>query len=182
MNYSQFSQFQYDKYCQYLSDRDGVSLKYFKGTELGTRFWIDVRGCFNGESLNTSHMLEIFGKYCDQEPNMLQQRILDIVEQDKDVWESVGRVVLSMKFTIMEDWIDDMRDTNCQCDEFMLYVLSRVHCCHTRVYTLKCPWSTVDSELMLTVNKLHSACDIHLVYLGSHIYGELHLLPMSTFP
>ena len=66
--YSQFSQFQYDRYCQYLSDRDGISLEYFQSTELGMQYWIDIHRCFNGKSLNTNNMLEIFGRHCDQDP------------------------------------------------------------------------------------------------------------------
>ena len=57
---SQLNQYQYDRYCQYLSDRDGVSLDYFKRTELGTRFWIDVRWCFVVNVLNPNHLLENF--------------------------------------------------------------------------------------------------------------------------
>ena len=180
--FSQFNQIKYDKYCQYLIDCDSVSLDYFKSTELGLRYWIDLCRCFVNDQLNANHVLEIFSKYSDQDPEILWQCVLDIVEQDQEIWKSVGRVVLSMKFTTLDDWIKDMRSSTCQCDEFMLFVLSRIHCQHTIVYTYKCPWSTIDSDLPLTPDELHSACDVHLVYLGSYIFGELRLSPMCTAP
>ena len=64
----------------------------------------------------------------------------------------------------------------------MLYMLSRVHCCHSIVYMLKWPWTTIDTDTAIMEDELHSACDVQLVYLGGQIYGGLRLLPMSVAP
>ena len=104
---------------------------------MGSPFWIDARRCFVNDQLNPNHLLEIFGKLSDQDPVVLRQSVLDIVEQDRDMWENIGRVVLSMKFMNLDTWMESMRDTRFQCDEFKLFVLSRVHCHHSIVYTLK---------------------------------------------
>ena len=98
------------------------------------------------------------------------------------MWESIGRVVLSMKFMNLDTWMESMRDAQYQCDEFMLYVLSRVHCHHSIVYTLKWSWTTIDSDTPIKEDEIHSAYDIQLVYLGGQIYSKLKLLPITVAP
>ena len=71
---SLFSHSNYKEYCQYLTERDAVSLEHFGNTMLGKSFWIDVRRCFNQSGLNTSHVLEIFGQFSDQNPEDLRER------------------------------------------------------------------------------------------------------------
>ena len=75
-----------------------------------------------------------------------------------------------------------MHKPTSHCDEFMLLVLCHIHCHHAVVYMLKRPWSSVDSDVSLSPDELHIDCDIHLIYLGEHIYGELQLLLMLTVP
>ena len=77
---------------------------------MGSRFWIDVRTCFINNQLNPNHLLEIFGKFSDQDPVLLRQMVLDIVKQDRDMWENIGRVVLSMKFMNLDSWLESMRN------------------------------------------------------------------------
>ena len=72
-----------------------------------------------------------------------------------------------------------MRQPSSQCNEFMLLILCRIHCRHVIVYTQKRPWTSIDSDLALSPEDLHNICDLHLAYLGGHIYGEV--CPHSMF-
>ena len=108
--FSLFNQYRYSRYCQYLSDCDSVSLQYFKSTEMGSPLWTDTRWCFINDQLNPNHLLEIFGRFSDKDLAILRQRVLDMVEQESNMWESIGRVVLSMKFLNLNNWIKSMRD------------------------------------------------------------------------
>ena len=64
----------------------------------------------------------------------------------------------------------------------MLYVLSRLFYRHTLVHTLNRTWSTMYTDSPLDAESLHDKCDIHLVYLGEYMYGELRPLPMIPPP
>ena len=132
---SLFSHSNYKEYCQYLTERDAVSLEQFGNTMLGKSFWIDVRRCFNQSGLNTSHVLEIFGQFSDQSPEDLRERVVNIVKEDTKYWDHLGTVVLQMKWMSLEYWLEMMSKPDCMCDELMLFVLNRIHCRHTVVYT-----------------------------------------------
>ena len=179
---SLFSHSNYKEYCQYLTERDAVSLEHFGNTMLGKSFWIDVRRCFNQSGLNTSHVLEIFGQFSDQNPEDLRERVINIVKEDTKHWDHLGTVVLQMKLMSLEHWLEMMSKPDCMCDELMLFVLNRIHCRHTVVYTRNRSWSTVHSTTPLSEDELHRECHVHLVYLGNYIFGELRHLPMLPFP
>ena len=97
---------------------------------MGSRYWIDVYRCFIGNELNHDHLLDIFCVYSGTNPATLRSRILDVMEEEALLWETVGRVVLTMKMTTLSDWIAHMRQPTSQCDEFMLLILCRIHCRH----------------------------------------------------
>ena len=76
---------------------------------MGARYWVDVCRCFVGVELNHNHLLDIFCAYSGTDPSTLRSCILEVVEEEATLWESVGRVVLAMKMTTLKDWIDKMR-------------------------------------------------------------------------
>ena len=45
---------------------------------------------------------------------------------------------------------------------------------------MKRPWTMVFSSMVPDIESLQSVCNIHLVYLGEHLYGELRPLPMTA--
>ena len=179
---SSFNRYSYNRYCQYLTESDAVNYEHFSRTDLGKSFWIDLRRCFNSSGANPNHVLEIFGQFSAVEADILRQQVLDIVKEESDSWESAGRVVLNMKFTTLDMWLDNMEKPTTHCDEFMLYVLNKIHYRHTVVYTKNRSWSTVHVEEPMSPEELHRVCDVHLVYLGEQTYRELRRLPMVPGP
>ena len=177
-----FTVTKYQEYCSYLSDRDVVSLAVFKNSELSQKYWLDVCRCFVGDQVNTDHVLKLFCDYCEMQPSELREKVLDNVKREYKFWDHAGSMVLHMKWMTLSEWITQMEWPTSICDEFMLYVLSRLFYRHTMVHTLKGTWSTVHTDNPLDVESLHDKCDIHLVYLGEYMYGELRPLPMTPPP
>ena len=164
------------------SDRDGISLDYFKTSEMGKKYWKDVCRRFSGFEVNPNHVLEHFCKFSDTDPNCLCKQISDIVCEEHALWESTGHIVLWMKTFTLSDWVEHMCEPNTRCDELMLFALSRIHCRHSVVHRHKQPWTTVNDEAMPINDGLFDLCEVQLVYLGEHIYGELCLLPILPAP
>ena len=180
--YDKITKFGFKDYCECISDADGVSLTSFKTSEMGVTHWIDIRWCFIGKEVNNSHMLELFCKYTGSDPFTLRAKILDVVQEEFEFWEKIGSVVLALKETNLTSWIKYMRLPYARCDEFMLYIFSRIHYRHAIVYTLKRPWTTVHCNAGFSFETLPDLCNIHPVYLGEHLYGELRPLLMSSAP
>ena len=62
------------------------------------------------------------------------------------------------------------------CDELFVFALSKAHYCHTIVYNHKRAWCTIQCFEHLSEEALHAACNLHLIYLGQDVYGEVVLL------
>ena len=182
---SALTQNQYCEYVQCLSERDTVNFQTFQFTPMGKMFWIDIRRCFTSDGkLNQNHVLELFCEFSGFEPDELRKRVMSIMTSDKDLslWQHVGRVVTGLNFVSYEAWVEHMKVNSTPCDELLLYVLNRIHCRHTVVYTANRAWSTLKPESNITTDDLLSICDLRLVYLGNKTFGELKRLPMCAPP
>ena len=179
---NKFSDDDYVEYVRYLNNRDAVSITQFYQSELGKYFWIDVRRCFNVERLNPNHVLEMFSVFSSMEASVLRETALKLMKSEVPFWKHASSVVMQMNFITYEEWCAAMEHENCMCDEFMIYVLSRLHYRHTLVYTANRLWCTMKLSEELDRSELHSKCDLHLVYLGNNTYGELKRKPTTPAP
>ena len=160
---SYFNKYKYTEYCSYLNDSDAVSSEYFQGSVLSETYWVDVRSCFVNNVINCNHVLELFCKYSETEPNELRAEVLREVKSEKDIWDHIGHVELAMRAVTIDEWITCMELQRTQCDELMLYMLKRIHCRHSVVYTMKHSWTTVSSDDYSTEVDLYNKCDTKLV-------------------
>ena len=142
--------------------------------------WLDVRWCFINGRFNPNHVLEIFTKYSDMETDDLRECVLDLVEQDTKYWMHVSSVVLLMKAIDFKTWLSMMRVTICAVDELMLFILCKIHDRHAMVFTDSKLWSTIEEGHQLSLDELYNISDIHLLYLGQDMYGELKSLHNET--
>ena len=104
----------------------------------GKDYWIDLCRCFTSNGvLNQNHVLEIFSEYSGFPPDELRQKIIAIMknESEQSAWTHAGRVVNDMNFRTHEAWIEYMSENSTPCNKLMLYVLNRIHCRHTVVFT-----------------------------------------------
>ena len=151
-------------------------------SNLGCYYWIDIRRCFVVEQLNPNHVLEMFGTFSYFEPDTLCRTAMNMLEDELDYWKHASTVVTQMNFITFDEWCDSMKHENCMCDELMIYILSRLHYCHTIIYTANRPWCTLQNSADMDITELHSKCDLHLVYLGNNTYGQLKHKPMMPAP
>ena len=174
----------YCEYVQCLSERDAVNIQTFQYTPMGKNYWIDLRRCFINSKPNQNHVLELFGEFSGFEPSELRQRAVTILSSETEIpyWSHAGSVLLGLNFMSYSNWLKYMSEDSSPCDELMLYVLNRIHCRHTVVYTSNRIWTTVQADNKLTEEDLMSICDLRLVYLGNKIFGELKKLPMCAPP
>ena len=58
-------------------------------------------------------------------------------------------------------------------DKLMIYALLRTYQRQTVVFTSRGFWMTLRSDDPISVNRIMEICDIKLLYVGLHMYGEL---------
>ena len=158
-----FARTNYCEYVQCLSECDAVNIQTFEYTPMGKEYCIDLRRCFTDNGvLNQNHVLEMFGEYSGFPPNELRQKIMEIMKSDSEqsVWIHAGRVVNEMNFRTHEAWIEFMSEDSTPCDELMLYMLNRIHCRHTVVFTANRAWSTVKPD----TTSLSKTCSVFVIY------------------
>ena len=177
-----FDETEYNEYVRHLSSRDAVSITQFMRSKLGQHYWIDIHRCFIVEQLNPNHVLEMFGIFSDLDAPTLWDTALNMMMDEFDYWKHAGTIVTQMNFMTFEEWYNSMKQDNCMCDELMVYILRRLHYRHTIIYTSNRPWCTLQNSLNMDITELHSKCDLHLVYLGNNMYGQLKRKPMTPVP
>ena len=89
-----------------------------------------------------------------------------------------------MNFISLDKWVEIMEMSTACGDELMLFALNVLYCRHTVVYNENIVWTTVNdaSSSNMDVSELHDIYDVHLVFLGDYIFGELKRKPMLPSP
>ena len=126
-------------------------------------------------------MLEMFGVYSNMEPSVLHEAAINMMKENESYWEHCGSLTTQMNFVTYSEWKTNMSKDTTMCDEFFIFVLSKLHYRHTLIYTANRLWSTMRAGSM-DRSELHSKSDLHLVYLGNNTYGELRRKPMMPAP
>ena len=180
--YSLFLTQNYCEYVQCLHDCDVVNCSLFQELTLGKIYWLDTRNTLLNGRANPDHMFQLFRKFSDEDPDCVRQCMIDIILEEPSKWQCAGHVSLQLNLLNIGEWCELMKQPHVSCDKLMLYVLSVVHSRHTIVYTAKCILTTINNINSLSVPELHSVCDVHLVFLGNHMYGKLKHHPLLTAP
>ena len=106
--------------------------------------------------------------------------MLDLVKEDRDHWVHVASIVLPLRPQNFDEWFVSMENMTMACDEFFLFILSRMHYQHTVVYMMKRSWTTLCVYGSMSEEEIHAACDLHLIYLGQDVYGQMVLTIMPS--
>ena len=149
---------------------------------MGKHYWIDIRHCFTVEQLNPNNVLEYFSTFSSLDPVTLCSTVIEMIPEERPYWTHASAVVCQMNFITFDEWETMMQKDNCMCDELMVFMLSRMHYCHTMIYTANRVWCTIRNIEGMDNSEIHSKCDIHLVYLGNNTYSELKRKPMTPAP
>ena len=152
----------------------------FNKLTISENHYIGIRHCFVEGVFNPLQVLDYFSRYSGLNCLELRKQILDIMKQDRDHWVHISSVVLPLRPQGFDEWMSYMENPLNPCDELFLFALRKTHFHHTVVYNHKRAWCTVQSFEYLTADELHAACDLHLIYLGQDVYGEI--LPLIEIP
>ena len=106
--------------------------------------------------------------------------MLNLIKAEYDLYNSVGRVVLSIRGCDLDTGLEEMDCSECVPDELMLYALSRAYNRHTAVICKDRIWTTLEITEMMTCEDILNACHVHLVYIDSSVFAELKPLPFKS--
>ena len=178
--YSELSPYKFRRHITCLSKQDYLSPVKFHKSELGQRYWIDIRNVYKNRSINANHLYEYFGNFSNHSGRKVRQILGNLIEVNDKFYRSVGLIVLDMHATSYETWMESVGDETAYADELVLYSLCKLYDRHAMVYCNSHNWSTIDPTNPMDAAELHNACQIQLVYLSLGIFGELKWSPFVT--
>ena len=152
----------------------------FHKSDLGQRYWIDIRNVYKNHGINANHLYEYFGKFSDHTGSEVRQILGNLIDVNDKFHQSVRLIVLDMHATSYETWMESVGDKTAYADELVLYSLCKLYDRHAMVYCNGCNWSTIDPTNPMDAAELHNACQIQLVYLSPGIFSELKWHPFVT--
>ena len=168
------SPYPYRRYIQYISANDATTEEDFTRMEISKRYSIDKSRCYKKDgSRNASGLLDLFGSFTNESARVIRKDIVQRVELENGLYASVGQIALGMRKLSIKDWCTEMLDRNHFPDETCIYALSRTFNRHTLVLCRTRYWTTLEATSPMTEDDLFSACNIHLIYLGCSLFGEL---------
>ena len=159
--------------------RDAVDSETFDSMAISTTHWIDVCNSYNGILINAEYLYEIFGAFSSKDSVTVRASIIKLIRAEYEFYASVGCVVLGIRGCNLDEWLEEMETPETIPDELMLYALSRAYNRHTLVFFKHRIWTTIEITEPMDEMALMSACNLHLVYDGEGVYGELKIKPFK---
>ena len=169
----------------HLTNRDILTQKVFPHMPLSQTYWLDTRRCYNQQKKNSQKLFEIFGSFNDEPANQVRSAMITHIKAERDFYSLVGDQHLKKLKLSIDEWLGLMHSDSVFGDELMLYALARTYQWHVVVFTSKRCWSTVGLDEPITGACLLEICEVHLLYIGQHMYGELNyicLYPSRVWP
>ena len=170
---SLISKYPYRKLISYIASRDAMTDELFMTHEISQTYWIDHQNSYKARRRHSNFIFDLFGAFSRETGAEVRQDILNRIMMEKELYDSVGHIVLAMRGCDLETWCEEMSDENQFPDELLIYALSRTYNRHTLVMCNHWYWSTVESKEVLSEMELFDACHVHLIYLGNGVFGEL---------
>ena len=99
------------------------------------------------------------------------------IVKDKELYKNVEQEHLRRLKIDIDSWIKLMSSDSVFGDELMIFALSRTYQRQSVVFTSRGFWTTLGSDDPISVNRILEICDIKLLYVGLHMYGELRRKP-----
>ena len=88
---------------------------------------MDTRKCYKQRRKNSQQIFEIFGAFNEENLSQVRENIVKLIQQEKDIYSSVGQHHLRRSKLSIEKWIMLMSSDSVFGDELMLYALSRTY-------------------------------------------------------
>ena len=143
-------------------------------------YWIDRRNSYKERRRHSNFIFDLFGAFSNETGVEVRRDILNRINMERELYASVGHIVLAMRGCDLDTWCEEMSDENQFPDELLIYTLSHTYNHHTLVMCKNQYWSTVESNDVLSEAELFKACHVHLIYLGNGVFGELKQRPFDS--
>ena len=163
-----------------LSQNDIMQQTLFHKTSLSEEYWLDTRHCYRYCRHNPDQLFELFEAFNDCEALELREEMCNRVEDEKDLYDSIGHVPVRLKCNNIDMWIKLMRNQNTFGEKLMLFALVQTFQRHVVVYGKNRCWCTIGTDEPINGDRLLEVCQVHLVYIGENMYGELRRKPFAT--
>ena len=111
----------------HLSNKDIFAQKHFVHHWLNKSYWMDTRKCYNQRRKNSQQIFEIFGAFNEESPSQVRENVVKLIQQEKDIYSSVGQHHLHRCKLSIDEWIMLMSSDSVFSDELMLYALSHIY-------------------------------------------------------
>ena len=100
---------------------------------------------------------------------------LERINSGAHIYEQVGSEFLEVCGITFREWALSACNQYYYSDELVLYVLCRIFHRHAFIMCTDHVWTTIESEIPLTINELLDVCDLKLLFLRPGIFGKLKL-------
>ena len=174
--------YSYKKFCSYISERDSISLEFYKASKWVNYFALDISLTFKNGKVNPDHVYELFGNFNGLSAKEVRMHLLEYIYENIDFFECRSSVCLALRGIGMNTWVDMVKDSRICCDELALLGLSAMYQKHCLVVTKNKFWSTIETKELLSIINLMKECSIQFLYLGNLKFGTLHWQPRNTQP
>ena len=161
----------------HLSVKDVFTQKSFPLTELSENYWMDTRKCYRNHRKNSDQIFEMFAAYNDASPKQVRTKIIQYITNDKEYFAHVGYQHLKCLKLNITNWLKLMSADSVFADELMIFALSKLYQRHTVIFMSNACWTTIGKDAPITGRWLLEICDIHLLYIGVHMFAALKLKP-----
>ena len=173
--FSVISPYEYSDYINYIIPRDCMMLNNFQKSDLSKDYWVDTKICYDRDVVQEDMLFELFGRFSNDDTLTVRANMLVEVKQYRDWYESAAYIMNIMKSTDMDTWLNIMKYEGIKGDEISLHALARIYQRHVIIHTKSRPWMTIKLNETITESRLSEVCNIHLLYMGNHVYAELVL-------
>ena len=163
----------YKKFCSYISERDSISLEFWKASKWVNYFALDTSLTFKNGKVDPNHVYELFGTFNGLSAQEVRMHLLEYIYENIDFFKCRSSVCLALRGIGMNTWVNMVEDSRSCCDELALLGLSAMYQRHCLVVTKEKFWSTIETKEPLSIINLMKECSVRLLYLRNLKFGTL---------
>ena len=171
------SPYNYTDNIAHLSVKDVFPQKLYALTELNEQYWMDTRRCYRNRRKNSNQIFELFAALNNEDPANLHKDMISRIIEEKSLYSNIGVTHLKKLKLSKDEWLMLMASESVFADELMIFALSRTFQCHTVIFTHNACWTTIGTDQPIKRSRLLEICQVHLIYIGVHMYAELKRRP-----
>ena len=99
------------------------------------------------------------------------------ISKEKPLYSNIGATHLKKLKLSINEWLMLMSSESVFADELMIFALSCTFQRHSVIFTHNACWTSIGTDQPITGNRLLEICQVHLIYIGVHMYAELKRRP-----